>query len=118
MARFLVLYRAPVSAREQMANVTPEHAQAGMDLWREWAGRVGDVGRAAKPPFAQDQDRGPGGDCDSFRSLLCSPRAASGTADAAPLDGGLHALCGSPCVVYRRAMADPATHAGRPGWAA
>ena len=43
MARFLVLYRAPVSAREQMANVTPEQAQAGMDLWREWAGRAGDA---------------------------------------------------------------------------
>ena len=43
MARFLVLYRAPVSAREQMANVTPEQAQAGMDLWTAWAGRAGDA---------------------------------------------------------------------------
>ena len=43
MARFLVLYRAPVSAREQMANVTPEQAQAGMDLWGAWAGRAGDA---------------------------------------------------------------------------
>ena len=43
MARFLVLYRAPVSAREQMANVTPEQAQAGMDLWTAWAGKVGDA---------------------------------------------------------------------------
>lgn len=41
MARFLVLYRAPVSAREQMANVTPEQAQAGMDLWQAWVGRAG-----------------------------------------------------------------------------
>jgi hypothetical protein len=40
MARFLVLYRAPVSAREQMTNVTPEQAQAGMDLWQAWAGRA------------------------------------------------------------------------------
>jgi hypothetical protein len=41
MARFLVLYRAPVAAREQMANVTPEQAQAGMDLWRAWAANAG-----------------------------------------------------------------------------
>jgi hypothetical protein len=40
MTRFLVLYRAPISAREQMANVTPEQAQAGMDLWAAWAGRA------------------------------------------------------------------------------
>jgi hypothetical protein len=38
-----VLYRAPVSAREQMANATPEQAQAGMELWSAWAGRAGDA---------------------------------------------------------------------------
>jgi hypothetical protein len=43
MTRFLVLYRAPVSARQQMTNVTPEQAQAGMDLWTAWAGRAGDA---------------------------------------------------------------------------
>ncbi|HET7049402.1 MAG TPA: hypothetical protein VFI54_14160 [Solirubrobacteraceae bacterium] len=43
MAGFLVLYRAPVSAREQMANVTPEQVRAGMALWRAWAGRAGDA---------------------------------------------------------------------------
>jgi hypothetical protein len=43
MARFLVLYRAPVSAREQMENVTPEQAQAGMDLWAAWADNAGDT---------------------------------------------------------------------------
>ena len=43
MARFLVLYRAPLSAREQMANATPGQAQAGMDLWMAWAARAGDA---------------------------------------------------------------------------
>jgi len=43
MAKFLVLYRAPVSARDQIENVTPEQAQAGMDLWAAWAGRAGDM---------------------------------------------------------------------------
>lgn len=41
MKKFLVLYRSPVSAREQMAKATPEQAKAGMDAWMAWAGRVG-----------------------------------------------------------------------------
>ncbi len=41
MKKFLVLYHSPVSAREQMANATPEQAKAGMDAWMAWAGRAG-----------------------------------------------------------------------------
>jgi hypothetical protein len=41
MTRFLVLYRAPLAARAQMANATAEQAQAGMELWQAWMGRVG-----------------------------------------------------------------------------
>ena len=36
MKKFLVLYRAPVSASEQMAKTPPEQAKKGMDLWKEW----------------------------------------------------------------------------------
>jgi hypothetical protein len=36
MAKYMVLYHAPVSAREIMANITPEQAKAGMDLWGTW----------------------------------------------------------------------------------
>jgi hypothetical protein len=39
MKKFLVLYRAPISAREQMAKATPEQAKAGMDAWMGWAKR-------------------------------------------------------------------------------
>lgn len=42
MATFLVLYRAPVSAMQQMASATPEQAQAGMDAWMRWAGEAGE----------------------------------------------------------------------------
>ena len=42
MTKYLVLYRAPTSAREQMANATPEQAKAGMDAWMAWAQRAGD----------------------------------------------------------------------------
>jgi hypothetical protein len=43
MSRFMVLYNATVSAREQMAEATPEQAKAGMDAWMAWAERAGDA---------------------------------------------------------------------------
>ena len=41
MAKYLVLYRASMSAQEQMASSSPDAAQAGMDLWMQWAGKAG-----------------------------------------------------------------------------
>jgi hypothetical protein len=41
MAKFLVLYRSPVSAEEQMGSATPEQAQAGMEEWNKWGAKVG-----------------------------------------------------------------------------
>jgi len=41
VAKYLVLYRSSISAQEQMANSDPDAAQAGMELWMNWAGRVG-----------------------------------------------------------------------------
>jgi hypothetical protein len=43
MTKYLVLYRSDVSARDQMANATPEQAQAGMQAWMEWFGKAGDA---------------------------------------------------------------------------
>jgi hypothetical protein len=36
MKKFLVLYKAPMSAFEQMKKATPEQQKAGMDMWMEW----------------------------------------------------------------------------------
>ena len=36
MKKFLVLYKAPASAIEQMAKATPEQMKAGMHLWMKW----------------------------------------------------------------------------------
>jgi hypothetical protein len=36
MKKFLVLYRAPTSAFEQMKKATPEQQKAGMDAWMAW----------------------------------------------------------------------------------
>lgn len=43
MKRFLVLYHAPVSARELMASASPEQAKSGMDAWMGWARKAGNA---------------------------------------------------------------------------
>ena len=48
MKKFLVLYKAPASAFEQMKKATPEQQKAGMDAWMSWskssAGAIVDMG--------------------------------------------------------------------------
>jgi hypothetical protein len=48
MKKFLVLYKAPTSAFEQMQKSTPEQQKAGMDAWTTWgkkaAGSIVDMG--------------------------------------------------------------------------
>jgi hypothetical protein len=39
--RYLILYRAPTSARQQMTSSTPEQRKAGMELWRAWSSKAG-----------------------------------------------------------------------------
>jgi hypothetical protein len=42
MTKFLVIYRAPVAARQaMMAAATPEQMKATMDAWMGWAQRTG-----------------------------------------------------------------------------
>ena len=41
MTKYLVLYRADGDAAAQMAEMTPEQARAGMELWMKWAGNAG-----------------------------------------------------------------------------
>ena len=43
MTNYLVLYRSSMTAGEQMAQSTPEQAQAGMDAWMAWAQQAGDA---------------------------------------------------------------------------
>lgn len=43
MSKFLVLYRADVTAAEQMANATPDQQRAGMQAWVEWFGKAADA---------------------------------------------------------------------------
>jgi hypothetical protein len=43
MTKYLVLYRASMSAQEQMASGSPDQAQSGMELWMQWAGKAGNA---------------------------------------------------------------------------
>jgi hypothetical protein len=39
--RFIVLYRAPLSVAERFAQATPEEAAPGVQLWIDWAAKLG-----------------------------------------------------------------------------
>jgi hypothetical protein len=41
MKKFLVLYKAPTSAFDQMKKATPEQQKAGMDAWMAWSKKAG-----------------------------------------------------------------------------
>ena len=41
MTRYIVLYRAPLAVAERFAQATPEEAAAGMQLWVDWAQKLG-----------------------------------------------------------------------------
>jgi hypothetical protein len=77
MAKFMVLYRSSVSARDQMANATPEQMKAGMDAWTAWAGKAGDAIVDLGTPLAPAKRLGSGspataGDDISGYSILQS----------------------------------------------
>jgi hypothetical protein len=60
MTKFMVLYRSPVSAQEQMANSTPEQMQAGMEAWMTWASKAGDAVVDLGSPLGGATHLGPG----------------------------------------------------------
>ena len=60
MAKYLILYRSPMSTSEQLANATPEQMKAGMDAWMAWAGKAGDKVADLGSPLAHSTHVGPG----------------------------------------------------------
>lgn len=41
MRRYIVLYHAPLSVAERFAQASPEEAMKGMQLWVDWASKLG-----------------------------------------------------------------------------
>jgi hypothetical protein len=60
MSKFMILYRAPGSARDRMADATPEQLQAGLEAWRAWASRVDYAISDLGTPLAHTTHIGPG----------------------------------------------------------
>jgi hypothetical protein len=60
MTKFMVLYRSSASARDQMADATPEQMKAGMEAWMQWAGKAGDAVVDLGAPLASAAHVGPG----------------------------------------------------------
>jgi hypothetical protein len=60
MSKFMILYRAPQSARDQLANSTPEQMEAGAAAWRTWSNKVGYAIADLGTPLAHTAHVGPG----------------------------------------------------------
>jgi hypothetical protein len=92
VSKYLVLYHAPVSAREQMASSTPEEAAAGMEAWMAWAGRCGDALVDLGLPLgdATSVSAGSSNAADTTIAGFSILQADSADAAAALLDGHPH----------------------------
>ena len=70
MTNYLVLYRSSITAGEQMAQSTPEQAQAGMDAWTAWAEQAGDAVVDLGTPLEVVENGGDSGDPIGGYSIL------------------------------------------------
>jgi hypothetical protein len=70
VAKYLVLYRSKLTAAEQMAQSTPEQAQAGMEAWMIWAKQAGDAVVDLGAPLAVVEAGGDSGDPIGGYSIL------------------------------------------------
>jgi len=60
MSKFMILYRSTTSARERLANSTPEQMEAGMRAWQAWGQRVDYALADMGSPLAHTAHVGPG----------------------------------------------------------
>jgi len=90
MAKYLVLYRSSVPATEQMSSGSPEDAQAGMELWMQWAGRAGNAIVDMGSPLASTGVFGGAGDKDNTIGGYSVLEADSAQALAKLLDDHPH----------------------------
>jgi len=91
VTNYLVLYRSKLTAAEQMAQGTPEQAQAGMEAWTAWAARAGDAVVDLGTPLQVVDSGGDTGDPVGGYSIL---QAESNDALAKVLDGHPHTATG------------------------
>ncbi|NND31242.1 MAG: hypothetical protein HKN76_01535 [Saprospiraceae bacterium] len=61
MKKFIVIYHAPVTAMQQMADVSQEDQAKGMEAWMTWAQKCGDKLVDMGNPLANGLQLTPGG---------------------------------------------------------
>jgi hypothetical protein len=91
VTKYLVLYRSSMTAEEQMAQSTPEQAQAGMDAWTAWAQQAGDTIVDLGTPTAVVDPGGDSGDPIGGYSIM---QAESHEALGKILEGHPHKATG------------------------
>jgi hypothetical protein len=91
VTKYLVLYRSKLTAAEQMAQGTPEEAQAGMEAWMAWAAGAGDAVVDLGTPTQVVDSGGDAGDPAGGYSIL---QAESAEGLAKVLDGHPHTAMG------------------------
>ena len=70
MHRFIVLYRAPQNVAERFAEATPEQAQQGMQLWVDWASKMGPALLDPGKPLGNGVDVQPTGATKSETDII------------------------------------------------
>jgi hypothetical protein len=70
MHRFIVLYRAPQKVAERFAEATPEQAQQGMQLWVDWASKMGPALLDPGKPLGNAVDVQPAGAAESGTDII------------------------------------------------
>ena len=70
MKKFVVIYHAPASDFQKMANATPEQMQEGMKAWMEWAAKCGDGLVDLGAPLAGGQKLSKSGSSTSDKSVV------------------------------------------------
>jgi hypothetical protein len=69
MKKFLVLYKAPMSAFEQMKSATPEQQKAGMEAWMAWSKKAASSIVDMGAPLGKSLRVTPGGSSPSTNDL-------------------------------------------------
>jgi hypothetical protein len=107
VAKYLVLYRSKVSAGEQMEGASPEDAQAGMEAWMQWAGKVGDAMVDMGSPLQTVATVG-GSDSGTYISGFSILEADSSKAAEGLVDGHPHLMSpGDPSIEVLEFLAIP-----------
>ena len=92
MRKYIVLYHAPSSFKDQMKDATPEQMKAGMESWMAWAGKCGSALVDMGSPLGGGQTVTQAGSAPSDKGVVGYSvlQAESGEAARALVEGHPH----------------------------